>query len=148
MGKYSDWKNRTQASRLQALEKAFLNARIATARANGRELLVGSEANEYRRKQRYLAARKDRLDSEKMSHWLSLSHSELIAHLDSESPNYRKHPLTIAIIDEVDDVKRRELIESYFAHFQKKPSQFAPEISSENAAIWDGYNEWCRNNPE
>ena len=147
MGFFADWKKKSEASRLEAIERIWLESRIKTARANGQELLLGDELVEYKLRQRYLADRYNKDCAERAKLWLSLSHSELVIHMDNETPNYRKHAPALEIINETDDSTRHSLIISYWKNYEKDASKFAPEIGPDNGAIWDGYNQWRRENP-
>ncbi len=147
MGFFADWKKKSEASRLEAIERIWLESRIKTARANGRELLFGAELAEYKMRQRYLADKSNQECTEKAKLWLSLSHAELIIHMDNETPNYRKHAPAVEIINETDDSIRHALIIAYWKNYEREPSRALPELLPENHPRWDGYNQWCRENP-
>lgn len=125
---------------MDAVEKI----KIKAALANGQKLISGSEFAEYRLKQRYLAYRCNQECAEKAKLWVSLSHSELIIHMDNETPNYRKVPSSLEIINEKDDSLRHALIFSFWKYFEKDASEFYPENINEYQPIWDGYNQWRR----
>jgi hypothetical protein len=147
MGFFADRKKKSEASRLEIIEKIWLESRIKTAQANGQKLLFGAELAEHKLRQRYLADRNNQECAEKAKLWLSLSHSELIIHMDNETPNYRKHAPAVEIINETDDSIRHALIVAYWKNYEREPSRYLPELLPENHSTWDGFNQWRRENP-
>lgn len=147
MGFFADWKKKSEASRLEAIERIWLESRIKTAQANGQKLLMGAELAEHKLRQRYLSDRNNQECVEKAKLWVSLSHAELILHMDNETPNYRRHTLSKEIFNETDDSIRHALIVSYWKNFETEPSRYLPELLPENHPTWDGFNQWRRENP-
>jgi hypothetical protein len=146
MGFFADRKKKNASWRIEAIERIMLESQIKTAQANGQKLLMGAELAEYKLRQRYLADKYNNDRAEKAKLWLSLSHSELIIHMDNETPNYRKHAPAVEIINESDDSIRHALIVSYWKN-KSDASEFSPELLPDNGLIWDGYNQWRRENP-
>jgi hypothetical protein len=140
VGYFADRKNKSLAWRMDAVEKI----KIKAALANGQKLISGSELAEYRLKQTYLAERNNQECAEKAKLWVSLSHSELIIHMDNENPNYRKHAPAVEIINETDDSIRHALIVAYWKNNEREPSATAPEWIPDHHSTWDGFNQWRR----
>jgi hypothetical protein len=147
MGWFADRKKKNASWRIEAIERIMLESQIKTAQANGQKLLMGAELAEHKLRQRYLSDRNNQECVEKAKLWVSLSHAELIVHMDNETPNYRKHAPAVEIINETDDSIRHALIVSYWKNYETEPSRYLPELLPENHPTWDGYNQWRRENP-